>query len=172
MMQSFTWPQGTDWFLFVELRIVGRTWHRVADARHKKRSRSRAGPTQYSQMLWAILLGYLVFGDHVDLPIILGSLADHHLRADYAFTGENRGVKQPPSVASGPQASLPTRKTMRISNKPAKAFRFYGLENLAVIESISRKVHSGFSVGKCIKTKNEIRWREISHPSANKAGPF
>lgn len=30
------------------------------------------GPTQYSQMLWAILLGYLFFGDTVDLPMIVG----------------------------------------------------------------------------------------------------
>lgn len=29
-------------------------------------------PTQYSQMLWAILLGYLVFGDHLDLPVLIG----------------------------------------------------------------------------------------------------
>ncbi|WJR66628.1 DMT family transporter [Neorhizobium sp. CSC1952] len=32
------------------------------------------GPTQYSQMIWAVLFGYLVFGDHVDLPMLLGIL--------------------------------------------------------------------------------------------------
>jgi drug/metabolite transporter (DMT)-like permease len=30
------------------------------------------GPTQYSQMLWAVLFGYLVFGDTVDMPMVAG----------------------------------------------------------------------------------------------------
>ncbi|MDO5895877.1 DMT family transporter [Agrobacterium sp. Azo12] len=30
------------------------------------------GPTQYSQMLWAILFGYLIFGDHVDQWMLCG----------------------------------------------------------------------------------------------------
>lgn len=30
------------------------------------------GPTQYSQMIWAVLFGYFVFGDAVDLPMLLG----------------------------------------------------------------------------------------------------
>ena len=30
------------------------------------------GPTQYRQMLWGILLGYLTFGDGVDVPMITG----------------------------------------------------------------------------------------------------
>jgi hypothetical protein len=30
------------------------------------------GPTQYSQMIWAVLLGYVFFGDHVDLSTLAG----------------------------------------------------------------------------------------------------
>lgn len=30
------------------------------------------GPTQYSQMIWAIILGYLLFGDRIDLPVLIG----------------------------------------------------------------------------------------------------
>ncbi|WP_313611263.1 DMT family transporter [Rhizobium sp.] len=30
------------------------------------------GPTQYSQMLWAILFGYLIFGDHIDGWMLIG----------------------------------------------------------------------------------------------------
>lgn len=30
--------------------------------------------TQYSQMIWAIIIGYLVFGDKVDLPMLVGIL--------------------------------------------------------------------------------------------------
>lgn len=30
------------------------------------------GPTQYSQMIWAIVLGYLMFGDHIYTPTFIG----------------------------------------------------------------------------------------------------
>jgi len=30
------------------------------------------GPTQYSQMIWAVLLGYVLFGDRVDPPMVAG----------------------------------------------------------------------------------------------------
>lgn len=30
------------------------------------------GPTQYSQMIWAIILGSLIFGDHIDTPTLIG----------------------------------------------------------------------------------------------------
>jgi drug/metabolite transporter (DMT)-like permease len=30
------------------------------------------GPAQYSQMLWAVLFGYLIFGDAIDLPMVIG----------------------------------------------------------------------------------------------------
>jgi drug/metabolite transporter (DMT)-like permease len=30
------------------------------------------GPTQYSQMIWAVVLGYVLFGDRIDLPILVG----------------------------------------------------------------------------------------------------
>lgn len=33
---------------------------------------AQIGPTQYSQMIWAILIGYVVFGDGVDTPTIIG----------------------------------------------------------------------------------------------------
>ena len=35
---------------------------------------SLVAPPQYSQMLWAVALDYLLFGIRIDLPMILGSL--------------------------------------------------------------------------------------------------
>jgi len=64
------------------------------------------GPIQYSQMLWAILLGYLVFGDKVDgfmavgIALIVGS-------GLLTLTRERkRGVALPPSVAGKSEAAL------------------------------------------------------------------
>ncbi|MDE2316801.1 MAG: DMT family transporter [Xanthomonadaceae bacterium] len=33
---------------------------------------NRVAPTQYSQMLWAIVFGYWFFGDHLDWPMLVG----------------------------------------------------------------------------------------------------
>ena len=57
------------------------------------------GPTQYSQMIWAILLGYVLFGDGVDLPMVAGIVL---IVASGLLTlmRENvRGTPLPPSVA-------------------------------------------------------------------------
>ena len=57
------------------------------------------GPTQYSQMIWAILLGYVLFGDGVDLPMVVGIVL---IVASGLLTliRENvRGTPLPPSVA-------------------------------------------------------------------------
>lgn len=33
---------------------------------------SQVAPTQYSQMLWAVLLGYVIFNDRLDWPMAIG----------------------------------------------------------------------------------------------------
>lgn len=63
-------------------------------------------PVQYSQMLWAILLGYLVFGDHVDawmgigIALIVGSGMLTLVRE------RKRGTALPPPVAGKDDATL------------------------------------------------------------------
>lgn len=110
MMQSFAWPQGTDWLLLMSYGLLAAFATVLMMLATKNAPAAVLGPTQYSQMLWAILLGYLVFGDHVDLPIILGSLLIIVSGLITLSREKTRGVKLPPSVASGPQASLPTKE--------------------------------------------------------------
>ncbi len=63
-------------------------------------------PLQYSQMLWAILLGYFVFGDLVDgwmavgIALIVGSGLLTLLRE------RKRGTSLPPAVAGQSDAAL------------------------------------------------------------------
>jgi S-adenosylmethionine uptake transporter len=38
----------------------------------QKAPANRVAPTQYSQMLWAVLFGYVLFQDHLDWPMLLG----------------------------------------------------------------------------------------------------
>jgi len=57
------------------------------------------GPTQYSQMLWAILLGYLLFGDGVDFPMLIGMVLIIGSGLLTLLRENIRGTPLPPSVA-------------------------------------------------------------------------
>ena len=57
------------------------------------------GPTQYSQMVWAILLGYVLFGDGVDLPMVLGIVLIVAAGLLTLIRENVRGTPLPPSVA-------------------------------------------------------------------------
>ena len=81
------------------LRVAGRRRQRADHVGCTAGSGSVYRPTQYSQMLWAILLGYVLFGDGVDLPMAAGIVL---IVASGLLTliRENvRGTPLPPSVA-------------------------------------------------------------------------
>lgn len=56
------------------------------------------GPTQYSQMLWAILLGYVLFGDGVDVPMLAGMVLIVGSGLLTLLREKIRGTTLPPSV--------------------------------------------------------------------------
>jgi drug/metabolite transporter (DMT)-like permease len=70
------------------------------------------GPTQYSQMLWAILLGYLLFGDRVDAPMLAGMVLIIGSGLLTLLRENTRGTPLPPSVAGerNVAAALASRK--------------------------------------------------------------
>jgi drug/metabolite transporter (DMT)-like permease len=63
------------------------------------------GPTQYSQMLWAVLFGYLVFGDTVDLPMVIGILFIVGSGLLTLARERIRGTPLPPAIGSDAQAA-------------------------------------------------------------------
>ncbi|AYD01260.1 DMT family transporter [Neorhizobium sp. NCHU2750] len=63
------------------------------------------GPTQYSQMLWAVLFGYLVFGDHIDLPMLIGIILIVGSGLLTLMREKARGTPLPPAVAPNAQAA-------------------------------------------------------------------
>jgi len=70
-------------------------------------SAAAISPTQYSQMLWAILLGYLVWGDVVDLPMLIGIALIVGSGLLTLVRERRRGTPLPPPVAtSRPAASV------------------------------------------------------------------
>ncbi|SIQ99710.1 Permease of the drug/metabolite transporter (DMT) superfamily [Rhizobium sp. RU35A] len=63
-------------------------------------------PIQYSQMLWAILLGYLIFGDSVDLWMGLGIALIVGSGLLTLVRERKRGTALPPPVAGKTEAAL------------------------------------------------------------------
>ncbi|BCP54379.1 transporter [Kaistia sp. 32K] len=64
------------------------------------------GPTQYSQMLWAIGIDYFVFNIHLELPMLLGIVLIIGSGILTLWREKARGTKLPPSVAAEGQAGL------------------------------------------------------------------
>ena len=66
---------------------------------------SMIGPIQYSQMLWAVAFGYLVFGDGVDLPMLFGIILIVGSGLLTLMREKVRGTPLPPAVAPNAQAA-------------------------------------------------------------------
>lgn len=73
MLPNMTWPVGHQWTLLLGygvLSALGNIFLMLASARV---AASLVAPTQYSQMLWALVLGSFVFGDPVDGLMLVGA---------------------------------------------------------------------------------------------------
>ncbi|MGA1798847.1 DMT family transporter [Sphingomonas sp. 4RDLI-65] len=71
-LQAFRWPDGHEMLLLASyglLAILGQALLMLAAQRVEV---SRIAPPQYSQMIWAVGLSYLVFHQHVDAPTFAG----------------------------------------------------------------------------------------------------
>jgi len=72
MVPYFRWPSTEQWIWLAGyglLAAVGNALVMMASARAPA---TLVAPPQYSQMLWAIILGYFVFGDRLDWPMAVG----------------------------------------------------------------------------------------------------
>ncbi|MCF1492950.1 EamA family transporter [Agrobacterium vitis] len=106
MLPAFSWPQGTDWPLLLSYGLFAALATVLMMLATRFAPAAVLGPAQYSQMLWAILFGYLIFGDHVDLPMLVGITLIIGSGLITLMRERTKGVPLPPAVASGPQASL------------------------------------------------------------------
>ncbi|SNB78729.1 EamA domain-containing membrane protein RarD [Arboricoccus pini] len=73
MLPHASWPSSGQWLFLTSygvLSAAGNVFLMLASARV---AASLVAPTQYSQMVWAIILGYTVFGDHLDLYMLVGA---------------------------------------------------------------------------------------------------
>lgn len=105
-LPHFEAPGGNDlWLLaaFGLLAAVGNVFMMLASFYAPA---AIVGPIQYSQMLWAILLGYLVFGDKVDSAMAIGIALIVGSGLLTLMRERKRGVALPPPVAGKTDAAL------------------------------------------------------------------
>lgn len=72
MAPVFAWPTTEQWLLLAGYGLLAALANVLLMIATQSAPAAYIGPTQYSQMLWGILLGYLIFGDGVDAPMIAG----------------------------------------------------------------------------------------------------
>src|SRR3546814_166334 len=74
MVPAFTWPTLIEWMMLAGYGLFASLATILLMYATNHAPAAMIGPTQYSQMLWAVLFGYLVFGDRVDLLMVVGIL--------------------------------------------------------------------------------------------------
>ena len=72
MLPTFVWPSLYQWFLIAGYGLLAGLAAILMMFSTRLAPVSAVAPTQYSQMLWAIGFGYLLFHDHLDWPMGVG----------------------------------------------------------------------------------------------------
>ncbi len=71
MLADFRWPDPAQWGLLLGYGLLSALGSVLLMLATRLAPANRVAPTQYSQMLWAVLLGYVVFRDRLDWPMAL-----------------------------------------------------------------------------------------------------
>lgn len=72
MLSEFHWPSLHQWLLLLGYGLLAALASVLLMLATQKAPANHVAPTQYSQMLWAVLLGYVVFHDPLDWPMAIG----------------------------------------------------------------------------------------------------
>ena len=105
MLPGFAWPSALQWLMLAGYGLFAALATILLMYATAHAPAAVVGPTQYSQMLWAVLFGYLVFGDAVDLPMLLGILLIIGSGLLTLARERVRNVPLPASVVSDPPAT-------------------------------------------------------------------
>jgi S-adenosylmethionine uptake transporter len=72
MLADFRWPDLTQWLLLLGYGLLAALASVLLMLATQRAPANHVAPTQYSQMLWAVLLGYVLFHDRLDWPMAIG----------------------------------------------------------------------------------------------------
>ncbi|GAN80435.1 DMT family transporter [Acidocella aminolytica] len=73
MLPNFRWPDEAQWGLLASYGLLAALANLLLMSATTRAPAAYVGPIQYSQMLWAILLGYLIFDNGVDGVTLVGA---------------------------------------------------------------------------------------------------
>jgi drug/metabolite transporter (DMT)-like permease len=73
MLASFVWPSPMQWIFLLGYGVLAALANVLIMLSSAKIPATLVAPAQYSQMLWALILGALVFHSHTDAIMILGA---------------------------------------------------------------------------------------------------
>ncbi len=74
MIPNFVWPDLHQWLLLAGYGLLAALANMLLMSATARTPAAYVGPIQYSQMLWAILLGFLLFHNGVDALTLLGAM--------------------------------------------------------------------------------------------------
>ena len=78
---AWSWPSAGGWGVLVLLGVLGGAGHGLMVLAFARAPVSLLAPMSYTQMIWAVLAGMLVFADFPDLLTLVGHGRDRHRRA-------------------------------------------------------------------------------------------
>ncbi len=106
MISDFAWPTAEQWMYLAGFGLLAALGNVLMMRAATFVEAGLIGSIQYSQMLWAILLGYLVFGDGVDLPTWIGIVLIVGSGLLTLMRERKRGTPLPPPIAGDVQAAV------------------------------------------------------------------
>jgi S-adenosylmethionine uptake transporter len=72
MLADFRWPGLVQWLFLLGYGLLAALASVLLMLATQRAPANHVAPTQYSQMLWAVLLGYVLFHDRLDWPMAVG----------------------------------------------------------------------------------------------------
>ncbi|WEK49812.1 MAG: DMT family transporter [Candidatus Kaistia colombiensis] len=106
MIPTFVAPTAPQWAMLAGYGVLCALGNALLMYASFKAPAALIGPTQYSQMLWAVLIDYFVFNIHLELPMLLGIVLIIGSGILTLWREKARRTPLPPSVAAGTQAAF------------------------------------------------------------------
>ncbi|MDE1993502.1 MAG: DMT family transporter [Rhizobiaceae bacterium] len=109
MLPEMTWPTGLQWTFLASYGLLGTLGTVLLMTAAHFAPANLVAPPQYSQMIWAIGFGYLLFNDSIDVPMAVGIVLIIISGMLTLARERKRGTPLPTTVvAANSQAALAT----------------------------------------------------------------
>lgn len=106
MIPVFVMPTPEQWLLLAGYGLLAALANVLMMMAAAHAPAAYVAPTQYSQMLWALVIGYVFFGELVDLPMVVGIVLIVASGLLTLLRERQRQTPLPPPLAADPQAGV------------------------------------------------------------------